>query len=241
VTMQCHIIRQEKVTASDREAMWELHRRYFAHVTRDGFLSDMAGKDWVIVLRDDGGIGGFSTVQFLRVAVANATPVFLFSGDTVVDRAHWRSPALAGAFGHMMQRAIRTYAPDRVYWFLITKGYRTYRFLPVYFHHFIPACDRIPPPDYPVLLDAVARHKFGNGYDAQAGIVRHAGVGDCLQPMFGDIPMGRERDPHVQFFLRRNPAYRQGDELACLAEIAEANFNRLAWRVIRATEVRWEE
>ena len=284
--MRAWIVRQPKLAAPDRKAMFALHRRYFDGCRRERFLQDMAQKDWVIVLRDErGAIAGYSTVQVLRVpprgtaqdgkssrreagstadgapvepglsrlqsglsrhdcscaASSAPAPVFLFSGDTVVDRAHWRNPALAGAFGHMMLRAIHDAALSRVYWFLITKGYRTYRFLPVYFHEFHPACDRDPPPEYPALLRAVARRKFGDDFDDPSGIVRHAGGGDCLRPAFCGVPKGRERDAHVEFFLRRNPEYRRGDELACLAEVSEANLNRLAWRVIRGTEVTWDE
>jgi hypothetical protein len=56
-----------------------------------------------------------------------------------------------------------------------------------------------------------------------------------------EVPAHRLRDPHVAFFLQRNPGYRQGDELACLADIAKENFTRLAWRVIRAVETTWDE
>ena len=52
------------------------------------------------------------------------------------------SPSLAGSFGHFMLRMLKEHRGTPVYWFLISKGYRTYRFLPVFFNRFYPtACD----------------------------------------------------------------------------------------------------
>jgi hypothetical protein len=40
----------------------------------------------------------------------------------------------------------------------------------------------------------------------------------------------------VRFFLTRNPGYREGDELVCLAELAAANMRSLAARGLREGE-----
>jgi len=241
--LHCRIVRQPLLGPAEREDMLALLQTYFDNVRRKVFLEDLAGKDWVIVLRDaPGRLAGFSTIQFFALPPADGPrTVILFSGDTVVDRMHWHTPALAGAFGHVMLRAMEDHRDARLYWLLIAKGYRTYRFLPVYFRRFYPACDREAPPEYPSVLQRAASARFGPAFDAQTGLVRHAGVRDRLRAPFDAVPRGRERDRHVQFFLRRNPTFRDGDELACIAEISRKNLNRFAWRVIRSTEVQWRE
>lgn len=235
------IARLSKVSESDKACMFELHDRYFSNVRRDKFLRDMDEKDWAIILRDGDRIVGFSTLQIIRLCVAGADRIFLFSGDTIVDCAHWRDSTLAGCFAHFMLRLIRENPATPLYWFLISKGYRTYRFMPVFFNRFYPNHAGAAPDNYDRLLGAVASHKFGSAYDAHSGLVKLNGHADRLRPEMCRIPRGRDRDPHIDFFLKRNPSYRDGDELACLAAISRENLNRRAWRVLEHTRVNWDE
>jgi hypothetical protein len=230
-----------RIQASQKEAMFLLHNRYFCNVQRDTFLKDIGEKKWVILLRDGRDIVGFSTLQVIRLLVDNIERVLLFSGDTIVDQTHWHDSLLAGSFGHVMLRLLAENERSPIYWFLISKGYRTYRFLPVYFNGFYPVFDKTTPAAYARLIQAVAHHKFGAAYDATTGLVRFGGMKDRLRPEMCDVREGRRNDPHIQFFLERNPAYRLGDELACIADISRANLNKYAWRVIENTRVEWNE
>jgi len=241
VALTSIIARLATVLESQKESMFLLHSRYFCNVHRDAFFNDMNQKDWVIILRERREIVGFSTLQILRCAVDDAERVFLFSGDTIVDREHWQDSTLAGSFGHLILRAMAEYDHSSLYWFLISKGYRTYRFLPVYFNSFYPAYNRTTPPKYTRLIQAVAILKFGEAYDARTGLVRLAGQKDRLTPEMCEVSEARRKDPHVRFFLEKNPAYCLGDELACIADVARENLNRCAWRAIKNTVVDWNE
>jgi hypothetical protein len=198
------------VSLREKEKMLALHRRYFCHVVRKTFLKDMAEKDWVIILRAGRKIVGFSTIQLIHLVVGRRPCVLLFSGDTIVDQAHWQGTAMAGSFGHFMLRMMDLHGEKNLYWFLISKGYRAYRFLPVFFNRFYPVYDRPTPPRYARLLKAVAKHRFGADYDAKAGIVRMARKKDWLRPFMRNVSGARPTDPHVAFFLDRNPDYRLG-------------------------------
>ncbi len=225
----------------EKENLLTLHSRYFRNVCQDLFFRDLNAKDHVILLRDGTQIVGFSTLQVLRLSVAEIPRVFLFSGDTIVDRRYWLDSHLAGCFGHYMLRLMDQYPDTPLYWFLISKGFRTYRFLPVYFKVFYPACDRPAPLEYSKLLDAIAVSRFPDAYDPNTGIISFRGSRDSLRPEECKIPEGRLNDPHVRFFLDRNPDFDHGDELACLADITRENLNQYAWRVIERTVVTWDE
>ena len=80
------------------------------------------------------------------------------------------------------------------------------------------------------LLTTLAREKFAGAYDAQTGIVRYQESLGQLTPEFAEVPEARRDDPHVQFFLTRNPGYALGDELACLAEVSLENTHGLGRR-----------
>ena len=241
MSLTAAIVKRSKLTEAQMERMLLLHGRYFCNVRRETFFKDMQEKDWVIVLQDAGELVGFSTQQVYRLEVAGVERVFLFSGDTLVEREHWQDSKLAGCFGHLMLRLMADYPQTPIYWLLISKGYRTYRFLPVYFKRFHPTFSEETPPERAELIEAVASAKFGDAFDAASGIVCLGEQGDRLNPEMSAIPEGREADPHVGFFLARNPAFAEGDELVCLADISEENLNKFAWRVIERTTVAWHE
>jgi hypothetical protein len=235
------IVKRTKLTDAQKERMFLLHCRYFCNVQLDIFLQDLSEKDWVIMLQDTGQLVGFSTQQVFRLDVAGTERIFLFSGDTIVEPKHWQDSNLAGCFGHLMLRLINEYSDLSIYWLLISKGFRTYRFLPVYFKRFYPVHSEKTPPEYADLMRTAARHKFREAYDAEKGIVQLGKRGDRLKPEMCVIPAGREKDPHVRFFLARNPAFSEGDELVCLADISRENLNQYAWRAIKHTTVDWHE
>ena len=237
--LEASILPRDKLARDLREEMLALHSRHFDNVQRSCFMRDLDKKDWVILLRrPDKTVAGFSTQRLLTLRLPGGTVRFLYSGDTIVDRTHWNTPLLAGCFGHLMLRLIQIHGPDNLYWFLITKGFRTYRFLPVFFHRYWPAADRITPVGTQSLLDTISTRQFGETYDRSTGLIRPR-QGDHLTSDLARIPPSRLRDPHVAFFLSRNPGYASGDELACLAPIREDNLNSYARRVIQSTTPAW--
>lgn len=235
------IAKVANISHAQKDAMFLLYSRYYDNIDRNNFHREFNEKDWVIVLQDGDDIAGFSTLQVIRLEVGGRERLFLFSGDTIVDRAHWQDSKLAGSFGHFMLRMMAEHNGTPLYWFLISKGYRTYRFLPVYFKSFYPAYNRVTPDEYSSLMQAVASHKFRGAFDCQSGLIRFGGQKDRLKPAIGEIPESRKNDPHVRFFQEMNPMFNLGDELACIADISRTNLNKYAWRVIENTRVMWDE
>ena len=120
---------------------------------------------------------------------------------------------------------------EEVYWFLISSGYKTYRFLPVFFRDFYPTYQSPTPTRLQRVLDSLAIQKFGTGYDRASGIVRldHA---TPLRPAIAEVDSRRLRDPHVAFFETSNPAWNRGDELACITRIHPDNLTPAGRRML---------
>lgn len=211
----------------DERAMFRLMDRYFQGVDPRVFREDLREKEWAMLLRGpDGGLRGFSTLTRMESGGVHA----LFSGDTIADRSSWGG----GGFLSLLARGIWEAArgmPGPVYWFLICSGYRTYRFLPLFFRRFIPTPDGPAPAGLQRILDDLAGRRFGPRYDRGSGIVRLAAP--CpLKSGVSDPTPGRCRDPYVAFFTDRNSGHARGDELACLAEVSEENLTPLARRTL---------
>lgn len=226
---RCEVLRREALTVSDRDEMFALLATYFTNVRRDVFERDLGEKEWVVLLRDDDGrVDGFSTLMTMHIGGATV----FYSGDTIVDRARWGSADLPRTWSrHVFKLADELRTRD-VYWFLISSGFRTYRYLPLFFREFYPKAGRATPPETKVLLDGIARAKFGDAYDAATGVVRLATPAP-LRAGISDADARAERDPHVAFFVETNPGHAMGDELACLVRIGRDNLTPAGQRMVR--------
>lgn len=225
---RCEVLRRDALTAVDREEMFALYATFF-DARRAVFERDLDEKEWVVLLRDERGrVDGFSTL--MRMDVGDVT-VF-FSGDTVVARHRWGTYDLPRFWAKHVFAQAAMLAPREVYWFLISSGYRTYRYLPVFFRDFHPRLDRPTPPHVQALIDRIARAMFDGSYDASAGVVRLATPAP-LREGISDPEERVARDPHVRFFVERNPNHAAGDELACLVRVSPDNVTPAGQRMIR--------
>ena len=193
---------------------------------------DLSGKDSVILLRDDTGkVCGFSTLATFPFRHDGRVLRIVFSGDTIIERAYWGSQSFAYAWIRHIGKLARQVPDVPLYWLLIVKGHRTYRYLPAFGLKFVPDWRGNEDSGLMNLRDAVAAARFGAAYDHETGLVRHAPSQGHLAAEYADIS-GRERKrADVRYFLQRNPGYAQGDELVCLCELAPDNMRPLTRRL----------
>ena len=204
--------------------MRQLMEDHYDGVSSAQFLADLHAKQWVILLSDAGTLCGFSTQMLFDHEVAGRSVKVLFSGDTIIRKDRWGSLALPLAWGQLVL-SLRATFPDRdLYWLLTSKGYKTYRFLPVGFREFYPTHTTPTPPFEKELLDSVARLRFGDAFDPDAGVLRAEAGSQRLRPGVADVDAHRLRDPHVSYFHTRNPGHARGDELVCLARLHPDNL-----------------
>jgi len=226
--------RPQELTLAERNEMYGLLADYFVNVTRPHFETDLVEKEWVILLADTatGQIQGFSTLMRLQVTVDNQSVVAFFSGDTIIHRDYWGEVELPRLWGrHVFNLAETIGNKARVYWFLISSGYKTYRFLPVFFREFYPTYLRPTPPNIKRIMDALALAKFPSEYDSERGIIRFAKAAP-LRSGVAEITERRLKDPHVAFFVVANPGHAEGDQLPCLVELTRTNLTVAGRRML---------
>jgi hypothetical protein len=215
-----------------RERMFALLREHFEGVTREAFARDLAGKDWVIVLEDEErALQGFSTLAFYGTEFRGEALNVACSGDTIVRRGAWGSPALAREWIGAVDDLRARHPARRTLWLLLASGFRTYRFLPVFWREFHPRIDLETPAEARALLDHLASERYGELYDKRSGLVRFPEPQILGQELRGLLPE-RLRDPHVAFFLACNPRHECGDELVCLADLCDENLTARGQRVL---------
>ncbi|MGD1949218.1 MAG: hypothetical protein ACFB14_06190 [Leptolyngbyaceae cyanobacterium] len=227
--MHAQLVSIPTLETDDRESMYRLLEHHFSGITPTTFTSDLAGKNWVLLIKNKTGqLKGFSTLQLYDVTVKGEVFSVVYSGDTIVDPTAWSSATLPRAW---IQAINQLRHPDkRLFWLLISSGFRTYRLLPTFWQTFYPRYDQPTPESMQQLMDYLAQQQFGSAYDQKTGIVRFAQP-QKLSPILGTVPLERQSDPHIHFFEQVNPAHAQGDELVCLTEICPDNLTAAGRRM----------
>ena len=222
------------LTSGQRSVMFDLMDRHYLNMSRSAFETDLAEKTWVILVSEPlrNSICGFSTQTLLHIPSEGRTIRALFSGDTIIAKEHWGDRALSHIWGQLALQLISQFGDDNVHWFLTSKGYKTYRFLPLFFHDFFPRFD-LPTPDWATrMIDTIAQHKYPARYDSRSGLIHPGPLSDRLRPGVADLTPLRMSDPHIRFFSQQNPRHAEGDELCCVAPLSLRNFTPAAYRVI---------
>lgn len=224
----------EKLDAQTAQTMYQLYASNYSDVSEHLFQRDLEQKTNVLLLSNaDGKLCGFTTLETYSSNVTGRPVRVLYSGDTIVDPSYWGSPALALEWIRFAGITARRDATP-LYWLLIVKGHRTYRFLPAFAKHYIPHHENPEQPDDRALLSALAREKFHEHFDSASGVVRFPTPQGRLIETLADVPGKHRKLASVAHFLKLNPGYRHGEELVCLCRLAPDNLRPLAARVFAA-------
>jgi hypothetical protein len=225
----------QEIDADFTAKLYLLFAAHYDHVTLDRFEADLAEKDFIVVLRDaeNGEPRGFSTQQVLRMQIDGAPVRALFSGDTIIDPDYWGEQELVRGWCRVVGQLLVDDDPSPLYWLLISKGFRTYLYLPVFYREFWPRHDQATPASMQRIIDGLANRKWPQYYDSSSGLLKFPSSLGQLKSGIADVPAARADDPHVKFFLERNPTYREGTELVCLAPISLENTKSIGRRLIQ--------
>lgn len=220
----------EELTSERTREMLSLLVQNFHGVTQSQFEQDLEEKNRIILLLRNERLVGFSTLLACTTFFEGRSINVIYSGDTIIAPEAWGTTALPRAWIFAVNCCREELPEGRCYWLLLTSGFRTYRFLTVFWREFFPCFERVTPPEQQRLLDQLALERYGSHYDARRGIVRFQNP-QRLRTGLNQIAQGRVLDPHVAFFALRNPGHTNGDELVCLTELCPENLTAAGRRM----------
>ena len=233
-------LREVKYLSCEKIAQcFDVFKRHYDCVDFDRFLNDLKEKEHIIVLEDlSGHMVGFSTLTVYELEVMGRRVRIVYSGDTIIDKAHWGSQQLVRCWCSFAG-TLKAQDPDaKLYWLLISKGHRTYLYLPLFAHRFYPRYDETTPSFEEAILRTFGEFKFSRDYRPDKGIISFAESRGQLKPHVADVPLTHLSNEHVQFFLNKNSDYLKGDELACICELDATNLKSVALRnFVKGTNV----
>lgn len=205
-----HVIRQ----------MYKVFSQYYENTSWEVFLHDLSKKTGAFIMRNGAGrVVGFSTLMKCRVGVGGRPVNGVFSGDTIIERAYWGSRALQLEFFKFLIAEKARHPFDPIYWFLISKGFKTYLLLANNFFTYYPRHDG-QDAHLGDIVDAYCEQMFPAYYNREKRLLD---FGHDYSPLKGDVAEITERmrqdNPKIQFFEDLNPEWRRGTELPCVGEI----------------------
>lgn len=207
------------LSEQEKMEMWRLFAEYYADISIERFFDDLLEKQKVLLMKSDGVIKGFSTLIVYEIEVEGRPARVLFTGDTIKDRSFWGDKKLAVGFFKFILSEWAKKPLTPFYWFLISKGYKTYMFLARNLVEYWPRYDKPMPARMESLIRQMAVQRYPEAYVEGQGILRFSEKLGRLKE--GAVPL-TERDlslPEIAFFLKKNPGHENGDELCCVGRL----------------------
>ena len=219
------VLPAKELTEEQIRTMFGIMQKYFENIVWDNFVNDLQGKrDAILLYGVDNKIHGFTTQA---IFMHNEDTQLIFSGDTIVEQEYWGANDLWQVGSKNAFNYVRNFK-GTTYWLLLSKGYKTYKYLHTFFNHFYPNVDEETPPPAQAIMDKFGREHYGDKY--QNGVIKMGK--DYLKEAFAVLDDNKLNNKNNAFFLKKNPNYKNGDELVCLAELSLENLKGLGRKML---------
>lgn len=220
MTLHSRVVPRSALDERRRQRMLALMESCYEGIVAERFFRDLDQKHFVIVLEDrHGELMGFSTLLLLQEQLDGETVDVVFSGDTVIDPAHWGSKALQTAFGRFCLERKLAHPRRRLFWLLLTKGFRTYLLAVNYFPRTFPKPGQTASSSLIAFRDGLATRLWGQAYDPTREILHYDTARDRVRAPLAPPPAEALHNDAVRFFMTKNPGAEDGDELVCLVPL----------------------
>lgn len=216
------VINPKEIESIELSRMYHLFSQYYEGHPFETFKKDLYEKEDVILLKDSQSkeIQGFSTILKVEIKKDNKTYYGIYSGDTVVANEYWGSPALGIMFLKYLWKQKIKHPFRPLYWFLISKGYKTYLLMANNFAVHYPRFEEKTKKHHQELMDAFYSKKFKNNYHGEDNLMVPDGDTCHLKAEVADIHCTMLGLPRVKYFQDKNPKWQEGTELCCIAEMS---------------------
>lgn len=213
------------IAVQDVREMFKVFCRYYENTSLEQFISDLNRKSGAFIIRRkiDDAIVGFSTMGIYHMEVDGKKIRGIFSGDTILEKEYWGNRAMNAAFvKRLVWEAIKDpFTPQ--YWFLISKGYKTFLLLtrnfPDYYPH--PEHDN---PHMKHIVEAYCDKLFPGTLDRDAMVLDFGEGSNCLKSDVTPISAAQRTETDIAFFEQRNPQWERGTELPCVGRADLVTF-----------------
>ncbi len=198
--------------------MYSLMSEFYDNTDESVFHRDFFDKDYCLVLyNEEDKVVGFTTQKVMELDIDGRKIHGIFSGDTIIHKDYWGDIELFRVWARFWFEFAEKY--EEFYWFLICKGYKTYRMLPLFWTEFYPNYRCETPAYEQKIIDAYATEIYPDEYNSDSGVIEYRGIKDKLKTGVADVGAHEMKNKDIAFFCKANPDYVKGNDIACLAKI----------------------
>tara|TARA_B100000787_G_scaffold149538_1_gene121584 strand:- start:7053 stop:7724 length:672 start_codon:yes stop_codon:yes gene_type:complete len=200
------------------------------------FKNDLKNKQFIGILKDVGNqIQGFTTYAINPFGLGTSKYNILFSGDTIISPTYWGSQELVKGWCKTVGGLIAGKPEKKWYWFLLSKGHRTYMYLPLFFEKYYPALNKSKEADLFPIINKCANAMYGSNWNPDKKVITFDKSHGELKKIHIETTLKKVKsNVHIDFFLQRNPGFENGDELTCMAELNVDNMKRFTKNIVLA-------
>ena len=222
------LIEREALTQELIDRMFSLMESNYDFVNKEAFTKDLNNKQYIgLITNELSDVVGFTTFAINPKNTGTADYNIIFSGDTILDPDHWGTQIVSKGWNVSVGLFCKSDPGKKWYWYLMSKGHRTYMYLPLFFESFYPS---IVPSEVDEVLrnvaDSVSSKLYGAYWQKEQGIIEFPQNQGALKNALVDDSFKKSKSPNIAFFLEKNPGFHKGDELVCITEISAANLKR---------------
>ncbi|MBU1167945.1 MAG: hypothetical protein KKD44_00125 [Proteobacteria bacterium] len=207
-----------ELTEKDLEEMHLVFRKYYLNAEMNTFKNDLDKKNGVFLLRDKStdNIVGFSTILEMRMRINGKKVLGFFSGDTIVEEQYWGNNPLTGEIVKYFVKKLFLHPFTPIYWFLISKGYKTYLLLANNFLQYYP-CHNRENKHLEDIAVGYSTYLFNDYFDKKKKIIDFGANYQALKGGVAEITAEMcSKYPKIAFFNEKNPTWDRGTELPCV-------------------------
>lgn len=213
------------IAVQDVREMFKVFCRYYENTSLEQFISDLNRKSGAFIIRRkiDDAIVGFSTMGIYHMEVDGKKIRGIFSGDTILEKEYWGNRAMNAAFvKRLVWEAIKDpFTPQ--YWFLISKGYKTFLLLTRNFPDYYPHPEH-ENPHMKHIVEAYCDKLFPGKLDRDTMVLDFGEGSNCLKSDVTPISAAQRTETDIAFFEQRNPQWERGTELPCVGRADLVTF-----------------
>ena len=224
-----------EISEDELKRMFTVMSANYDYITIEAFKKDLSNKDYAGILLDDNlNIQGFTTFAINPKNYQHPEYNILFSGDTVISSDYVGSQELGKGWCKTVGSILAKFPEKKWMWYLMSKGYKTYLYLPFFFNKYYPAAKESEHENHQSIAHQCSTHFFGNEWNKKKGIVQFTNKIGQVKKEHAQKSF-KKSNLYVDYFLERNPGFVNGDELVCIAELAIDNFKRFPKLLISRT------
>ena len=153
---------------------YKLMEMHYENIKMEKFLADLNEKDEVFVIYEDSLVRGFSTIKKIKLEIDSDVIIGIFSGDTIIEKGYsWGMEFQKEWIKYCLKECEKNKQNNiKTYWFLISKGIKTYMYLPLYFNKFYPNKNGKSTEIEIKIIDKYATLLYEDRYIKEKGIIK---------------------------------------------------------------------